>query len=136
MSTLSTLHRLRQFTRRESELVLARAQEARDAQMAVMAALHERLRASRDAIDPDDAAALAGWHAWRLRMEMEQRREGARLAQRERDLDVALRVHQKNVRDELSLEKLIESKHEEARLEAARKDTRVLDEVGARRSSA
>ncbi len=136
MSTLSTLHRLRQFTRRESEVVLARAQGARDAQAAVLATLQQRLRDSRDALDPGDAAALAGWHAWRLRMEMEERREGARLAQRERDLDVALRIHQKNVRDELSLEKLIENKHEEARLEAARKETRVLDEVGARRSSA
>jgi flagellar biosynthesis chaperone FliJ len=49
---------------------------------------------------------------------------------------MALRSHQKNVRDELSLEKLIEIKHEEARVEAVRAETRVLDEVGSRRSPA
>jgi flagellar biosynthesis chaperone FliJ len=136
VSTLSTLHRLRQFARQESDLVVARARTARDEQAAVLEGLRRRLRESRDAIDPADAGALAGWHAWRLRVEMEERREGARLAQRERDLDMALRTHQKNVRDELSLEKLIEIKHEEARVEAVRAETRVLDEVGSRRSPA
>jgi hypothetical protein len=133
VGTLHTLHRLRQATRRESDAVLRRAQAERDAQVQRLDALRNQMETARAGVDPSDPAAMASWHAWRLRAEIEQRREIARLAQRERDLEAASRVHQKNVRDELSLERVIEAHEEEARIEAARKDTLALDEVGGRR---
>ncbi len=133
MGTLHTLHRLRQATRRESDVVLRRAQAERDAQAQRLDSLRHQMEAARDAVDASDPAEMASWHAWRLRAEIEQRRELARLAQRERDLEAATRAHQKNVRDELSLERVIEAHEEEARLEAVRKETQALDEVGGRR---
>lgn len=133
MSVLHTLHRLRQNARRESEVALLRAQAERDAQAAKVLAMQEHMRVARDAVNRDDPTDLAAWHAWRLRAEMEERREQARLAQRERDLDTAMRAHHKLVRDEISMEKLLEAHAERARVEALRKETRMLDEVGARR---
>jgi Ca2+-dependent lipid-binding protein len=133
MSVLHSLHRLRQHARRESELSLRRAQEERDVQAARVDALRASVAEARDAVDPNDASELSAYHAWRLRAEMTERRESVRLAQRERDLDQTTKVHQDNVRKELSLERVIDE-HAVRELEEARRvEGRAMDEIASRR---
>lgn len=133
MSVLHSLHRLRQHARRETETSLRRAQEERDVQAAKVDALRAAVAEAREGVDPNDASDLSAYHAWRLRTEMNERRESARLAQRERDLEQTTRVHQDNVRRELSLERVIDE-HAQRELEDARRaEGRTMDEIASRR---
>ena len=134
MSVYKSLHRLRQYARQESELQVRKAREERDAQAARIDALRAEVQSARAAVDPDDANALAAYQAWRLRAEMNERRESARLAQRERDLEQHTRMHTDNVRKELTMEKFMELQAERALEESRRVDARKMDEIaGSRR---
>ena len=133
MSVYKSLHRLRQYARQESELQVRKAQEERDAQLARIEELRAEVQRAREDVDPDDAGALAAYQAWRLRAEMSERRESARLAQRERDLEQHTRTHADNVRKELTMETFLELQAERALEDARRVDARNMDEIAGNR---
>lgn len=129
---LNSLHRLRQHARRESELSFRRAEEERDVQRQRLEGVRAEIVRARDALDPNDPLALAAYHQFRLREEMLERRETARLQQKEREVASTSIVHNKNVRDELSLERLLDEQAVRAAEEERRAEMRELDELGAR----
>jgi hypothetical protein len=129
---LNSLHRLRQHARRESEVSLRRAEAERDLQRQRLEGVRAEIERAREALDPSDPLALAAYHQFRLREEMLERREAARLQQKEREVASNSLVHTKNVRDELSLERVLDEQALRAAEEERRAETRELDEVGAR----
>ncbi len=133
MSVYKSLHRLRQYARQESELQVRKAREERDTQAARIDALRAEVQTARAAVDPQDANALASYQSWRLRAEMNERRESARLAQRERDLEQHTRTHTDNVRKELTMEKYMEVQAELALEETRRDEARKMDELAGSR---
>jgi hypothetical protein len=135
-NTLHTLARLREHARKESQAKLSSAQVMRDEQDERVQAVRRAVDGARETKDPADLLSIAAWHTWRLRQEVVERREVARLHQRERDLDSARTTHGGRVRDELAIGNAIEAEHLRGVEAALRAETRTLDEVGARRRSA
>jgi hypothetical protein len=129
---LNSLHRLRQHARRESELALKRAETERDAQRERLDGVRAEIERARESLDPSDPVALAAYHQFRLREEMLERRETARLQQREREVASNVLMHQKNVRDELSLQNVLDEHAQRTLEEDRRAETRDLDELGQR----
>lgn len=131
--SLSTLHRLREHARKESQQKLQRAERQRDEQQARLDELRRDTEEARSSVDPSDLMSMHAWHAWRLRQEVGERREVARLSQRERDLESARGQHNGRVRDELAIANAIDAEVERQLWEARRTETKELDEVGSRR---
>lgn len=131
-AVLASLHRLRVVTRQESEVALRQVESERDLQRARVDGVRDAIRRARDGFDPADAGELAAYHAFRLREELAERREAARLAQRERDVEAQTAKHQRNIRDELSLQGVIDEMAALAAEEARRAESRWMDELGAR----
>jgi len=130
--TLAVLQRLRDHARKAQELELRRAERERDRQQGRIDELHARMESARAELEPGDAHALVAYHNFRLQGEMASRRERARLAQREREVDAIGRRHGQAVRDQLAVENLIE-RRESARVALeAHAEMAVLDELGAR----
>ena len=94
--------------------------------------MRAEIERARAAIDPSDPVALSAYHQFRLREEMLERRETARLQQREREVASNVLVHQKNVRDELSLQNVLDEHAQRAVEDERRAETRELDELGQR----
>lgn len=133
MAVLDTLHRLRVYQRQQSSLQLKLAQVERERQAERVDSLQQAMVEGRAATSPTDVAALAEYHSWRLRQELNLRRENARLAQRERDVEMHQDRHIKNVRDELTIDSVIQTKDLEAQQEADRAEARWMDELASRK---
>lgn len=132
-NSLQTLFRLREHARKESQARLQQAQGQRDDQDERVQAVRRAVEEARNDRDPADLLSIAAWHTYRLRQELVERREVARLHQRERDLEVARTTHGGRVRDELAIGNAIDAACLREAEDALRQETRTLDEVGARR---
>lgn len=129
---LHTLLKLRRAAREESQAILRKAEDERDTQAARLQAVLDATVAGRDALDPTDPFSLTTWHAFRMRQEVAERRESAKLKQRERDFEQKRGLHVSRVRDELALEKVIEH-HDAEEEEAARElEAKKMDEIASR----
>lgn len=129
---LHQLQRLRTHQRREAAVTLRQAEAERDLQRGRVDALAAGIARARDATDGGNVADLATWSAFRLQAELTGRREGARLAQRQRDADLAAGRHRRSVQDELGLANVIAARDAVAAEDARRIEGRILDEVAAR----
>lgn len=133
MAVLDTLRRLRVYQRQQSSLQLKQAEVERERQAERVQSLEVALVEGHAATSPTDAAALAEYHSWRLRQELNLRRENARLAQRVRDVDLQQDRHIKNVREELTLDTVIQARDREELEEENRVEARWMDEIASRR---
>lgn len=131
-NTLETLLRLREAARKETLAALRKAEAEREAQVGRLADVRMSIVLARGALDPTDATDLTHYHGFRLRQEMAERREGARLAQKDRELEARRNAHILRVRDELSLADLIEARERVAINEANRAEQADLDEIAGR----
>ena len=133
MAVLDTLRRLRVYQRQQSSLQLKQAEVERERQAERVQSLEQALVEGHAATSPTDAAALAEYHSWRLRQELNLRRENARLAQRARDVELQQDRHIKNVREELTLDTVIQARDLQEQEDANRAEARWMDEIAARR---
>jgi len=131
-NVLASLHRLRAHARQESETSLRLAESARDQQEDRLSAVGAGIRAAQAAVDHGDAADLAAYQAFRIREEFAERRERARLQQKERDVLIIGDRHVKCVRDELTIEAVMEERLVESQEAARRVEARGMDEIAAR----
>lgn len=131
-NVLASLHRLRSHARQEAEAALRVAETARDKQEERLADVGTSIRAAQAAVDHGDAAALAAYQSFRLREEFAERRERARLQQKERDVMLTGDKHIKCVREELTIEAVIEERLNEFLGEARRVEARGMDEIALR----
>jgi len=131
-NVLASLHRLRAHTRQESGVVLRDAERARDQQQERLAEVANGIRIAQAGVDPEDAFGLVTYQAFRLREELRERRERARLHQKERDVALNRERYAKCVRDELSMKAVIDEKALRAEEDARRVEARNMDEVAAR----
>lgn len=133
MAVLDTLRRLRVYQRQQSSLQLKQAEVERERQAERVQSLEHALVEGHAATSPTDAAALAEYHSWRLRQELNLRRENARLAQRARDVELQQDRHIKNVREELTLDTVIQARDLQEQEDANRAEARWMDEIASRR---
>lgn len=131
-SALPTLLRLRRAAREESQAAVRRAEDERDTQAQKLSNIRAATVAARASLDPTDPVALVSYHEFRARQEVLDRREAARLLQREREVDVKRTHHTARVRDELSIDHVIERKRTEAEHEEQKRDHTRMDELGRR----
>lgn len=129
---LASLYRLRSHARLEAETALRVAETARDKQEERLADVGTSIRAAQAAVDHGDAAGLAAYQSFRQREELSERRERARLQQKERDVMLTGDKHVKCVREELTLEAIIEERLNEILCEVRRVEAREMDEIALR----
>ncbi len=129
---LASLHRFRAHASRESQVSLRLAETARDQQEQRLTDVGDGIRAAQAAVDYGDVAAMAAYQAFRIREEFNERRERARLQQKERDVMLSGDRHVKCVRDELTIEAVIEERMAEDREELRRVEARGMDEIASR----
>ena len=84
-------------------------------------------------MDPTDPFALSTYHAFRQRQEVSERRDVAKLLQREREVEQKRGIHVGRVRDELAMKNVIEAHEAAAAHDAAQRDGRRMDEIASRR---
>lgn len=131
-NVLESLHRLREHARLEAELSLREAERAQELQQARIDSLQTGVRAAQAAVDPEDALGLVAYQSFRLREEMRERRERARLQQKQRDVSVQEDRFVRCVRDELSMQAVIDEKQARADEDARRDEARKMDEIAGR----
>jgi hypothetical protein len=131
-NVLASLHRLRAHTRQESGVVLRESERARDQQQERLAEVGRGIRLAQAGVDPEDALGLVTYQAFRLREELRERRERARLHQKERDVALNRERYTRCVRDELSMQAVIEEKALREEEDLRRVEARNMDEVASR----
>jgi hypothetical protein len=132
MAVLDSLLRLRTYQRQQSALQLKQAEVERERQALRVSSLEEEIVTAQEQLPCNDLVAITDYHAWRLRQEITLRRETARLAQKERDVEIQQDRHGKNVRDELSIQN-VTAAHQQLKLEEERhKEAHWMDEIAAR----
>lgn len=134
--TLHTLLRLRTLAREETAVAVRKAEDEREAQLARLVAVRESVARARTETDLEDALDLAAYYAFRLRSEMAERREAARLAQKERDVEQKRALHVVRVRDEIAMQNVIDHRERQAAVDEGRRDAARMDEIAARRAGA
>ncbi len=132
MSSFATLLRLRQRAREESQALVRRAEDEREAQAQRLAAVRDSVVRAREELDHTNPIALTNYHAFRMRQEVAERREAGKLVQRERELEQKRAIHVGRVRDELAMQNVIEAHAREEAEAEARRDARRMDEIAAR----
>lgn len=115
--------------------MLRRAEDERDVQAQRVEAVRNAVVEARASADPNDPFALATYHAFRRRQEVAERREEARLQQREREVDQKRGLHVGRVRDEIATNNVIEAHARSEEREQATRDARRMDEIAARRGA-
>lgn len=113
-------------------MLLRQAEAERDAQRARVDALAAGVSRAREGMDADNVTDLTTWSAYRLQAELSGRRERIRLAQRQRDTDLASGRHRRAVQDELGLCNLVAAREALEADEARRVEGHWLDEVASR----
>lgn len=116
--------------------MVRRAEDERDAQAGRLDAVRRSVADARAQMDPSDPFALTTYHAFRMRQEVAERREAARLQQREREVEQKRAVHVGRVRDEIAMANVIDAHAREAAADEARRDSRRMDDIAARRDRA
>lgn len=131
-NVLASLHRLRSHARLEAEASLRVAERARDQQEVRLSVVTTAIQTAQASVDHEDVAALAAYQSFRIREEFAERRERARLQQKERDVMLSGDRHVKCVRDELTLEAVMEERLLEFQGESRRAEARGMDEIASR----
>ena len=131
-NTMKSLHRLREHARRVSETQLYEARLGWERQRQRLDGVQNTIQEARAQTDPLDVISLSTWHSFRLRQEMAERREIARLAQRVREVDAAETTHAVRVRDELAMQSVLEGIKVAALAEETRQEGLLMDEIGGR----
>lgn len=127
----ASLQRLREHSRRESHQQFRAAEVERDRALARVDELRAGVERARAQVDGGDVEALGLYHSFRLREALRERREEARLAQRERDLETREVQHVRCVRDELTLDALVEEMEAREAVVVRRVEARQMDEIAA-----
>ena len=127
--TLEALLRIREHGKRNARLQLVEAESARIDQEKAISQTRHRVDVARRSAE-DDPASMARYHAFRLRMEMVQRRQEQELMSRERQVTQRRDDLRHAARDSRVVELVIENR-ERAALEQARRDEGALmNELG------
>jgi flagellar export protein FliJ len=127
--TLDALLRIREHGKRNARLQLLEAEAARaDQEAAIEQTLHRVAIARRTA--DEDPAAMARYHAFRLRMEMVQRRQEQELMSRERQVSRAREDLRDAARESRVVELVIENRDRAEAEEARRSETALMNELG------
>lgn len=119
---LKHLHKLREHEKKQAQMDLSKAQIAEEMQLVKIEANAQKVREAQENTQENNAAEVARYHAFRLRMEMIRRRESGRLQKRQDKVMAAREVLNQRVRQVRTLDHLIEN-----RAEAAAKDARKID---------
>ena len=126
---LKHLQRLREHEKKQAQMELAKAERAEEAQVERVEENARSVRDARSATSEDDAAEVARYHAFRLRMEMTRRREVGRLEKRKADVHSARDALNESVKKVRTLDKLIENREEEAAKEARKAEGTLMNEL-------
>ncbi len=129
----ASLQRLREHSRIEAHQQVRAAEVERDRSVARLDELRTGVDVARSQVDFADADALGTYQAFRLQEGLRERREQVRLAQRERELETRRTQHVRCVRDELTLEALVEEMHALGELDVRRGEARQMDEIASLR---
>ena len=108
---------------------LAKAQRAEEMQRGKVEANAQKVRDAQENTQENDAAEVARYHAFRLRMEMIRRRESGRLQKRENQVMIAREVLNHSVRQVRTLDQIIENREEEEAKEARKAETELMNEL-------
>jgi len=127
--TLKALHRIREHGKRNARLRLMEAETARIDQEEAIDQTRHRVDIARRTSDPDPAS-MARYHAFRLRMEMVQRRQEQELMSRERQVTRARDDLRTAARDSRVVELVIEERQREAMEQARRDEDALMNELG------
>ena len=126
---LKHLQRLRAHEKKQAQMDLAKAELAQEMQKAKVEENAQSVVNAREATREDDAAEVARYHAFRLRMEMVRRREVGRLEKRKAAVADARETLNDSVRKVRTLDKLIETREEEAAEEARKSEENLMTEL-------
>lgn len=126
---LKHLQRLREHEKKQAQMDLTKAELAEEMQKAKVEENAQSVENAREATREDDAAEVARYHAFRLRMEMMRRREVGRLEKRKEAVQSARDTLNESVRKVRTLDKLIENREEEAAKEARKSEENLMTEL-------
>ena len=129
MRTLDRIQRLRDHDKRLARLDLAKAQSAHTSQEQRLREVGDRIDEARKDVSEVDPAELAQYHAFRLRMEMLERRERAFLAETERQVEKRRDEVSVKARESEVVRLMREARGEEEALELRRSEEREMDEI-------
>ncbi|MCP4804263.1 MAG: hypothetical protein GY913_23365 [Proteobacteria bacterium] len=129
MDTLERIRRLREHDKRRARLDLVQAERRHQAQRDRLDAVDARVQQARADAPEGDAAELALYHAFRLRMEMVGRREQDFLNETGRIVDERRDVVVVKAREAEVVALLQEAQEEEAALEERRDEENDLAEM-------
>jgi len=127
---LKHLQKLREHEKKQAQMELAKAERAEEQQTARLDKNAQQVAQARENTPEDDAAEVARYHAFRLRMEMARRRETGRLEKRKHDVLQARDKLNTSVKNARTMEQLVENRAEEQAKEKRKKETALMDELG------
>ncbi len=127
--TLKALHRIREHGKRRARLRLLEAEVARQDQVEAIDQTRHRVEVARRRAE-DDPATMARYHAFRLRMEMVQRRQEQELMSRERQVSACRDDLRHAARSSRVVELVIENRQKLADEQARRSESALLNELG------
>lgn len=129
MDTLERIRRLREHDKRRARLDLLQAERRHQAQRERLDAVEARVEKARREAPEGDAAELALYHAFRLRMEMVGRREQDFLSETGRIVDERRDVVTEKAREAEVVKLLQEARDEEAAYEERRDEEKDLAQL-------
>ena len=128
--TLVRIRRLREHGKRVATMALAQAEVAREHQELRIHTLKNEVTEARESTQANSVADLKQYHAYRLRMEMVERREEDQLAH-ERARVLKRKGEVRNaVRESDLIQALLDNRLEKERTENRRSEGRELDAMG------
>jgi len=127
---LKHLQKLREHEKKQAQMELAKAERAEEQQAARVDDNAQQVASARENTPEDNAAEVARYHAFRLRMEMARRREMGRLEKRKNEVSNARDKLNTSVKNARTMDKLIENRAEDQAKEARKKETALMDELG------
>jgi len=133
LAVYRSLQRIREHKRQSAHQKVVAAEVERDRSVARIEELQARVESARTSVDQGDVVSIATYHSYRLQQVITERRETARLAQRNRDLEIRRAHHVTCVREELTLDAVVDRMHEREQAAERRSDARQMDEIASRR---
>jgi uncharacterized FlgJ-related protein len=131
---LSVLQRIRNHRKKGAENAFSKAERARQDQEALVKTMAESVEKSRQEADAEDEACwVAQAQAWRLKMEVQIRREEAHLADRVEEVQDRRQILTRANRDHRVVEIALENIDERQATQRKKAETRRLDAMGTTR---
>jgi hypothetical protein len=126
---LKHLHKLRDHEKKQAQMDLAKAEVAEEMQRVKVEENAQKVRQAQENTQENNAAEVARYHAFRLRMEMIRRRESGRLQKRQNKVMIAREILNHSVRQVRTLDQLIENREVETAKEARKVDNELMNEL-------